>query len=174
MYMCQSKSPNSSHPHPIPAWRPYICPLHIVIISALPNKIICAVFLDSTFMHQYMIFVFLLLTYIIDTLSRSHPSANDPMILSISYKTELDQKNTKRFTPMWMSGGALENLPGCYWWNYPENCKVSSISTASYNYHVNWTTPQFSQIRFGKELILLKTMAPLPLFPWEVHPWQLW
>ena len=62
VYICQSQSPNSSHTHPFPSY-PYICSLHLCLYFCFDPMILCTVFLDSTYMHQYTIFRFLFLTY---------------------------------------------------------------------------------------------------------------
>ena len=51
VYICQSQSPNSSHPPPFPPWYPYICPLHLCLYLCSANNIIYTIFLDSTHMH---------------------------------------------------------------------------------------------------------------------------
>ena len=114
MYMCQSKSPNSSHPQPIPRLASIYLSTTYCHYFCFANKIIYTIFLDSTFMHQYMIFIFLLLTYLW-TLSRSsHVSANDPMhVLLISYKTRLEKhKEVYTYVNVWWG---TENLSGCSW-----------------------------------------------------------
>ena len=84
VYICQSQTPRSSHHHhPTPAfppWYPYVCSLHLCLYFCLANRFICTIFLDSTYMRQYMIFVFLWLTSLCMTVSRSiHVSTNDPV-----------------------------------------------------------------------------------------------
>ena len=61
-YICQSPSPNSAHP-PRPLLCPHIHSLHPHLCSCSANMFICIIFLDSTWMLYYMMFVFLFLTY---------------------------------------------------------------------------------------------------------------
>ena len=159
--MCQPKSPNSSQPHPIPCLASIHLSTTYCHYFCFADKIIYTIFLDLTFMHQYMILVFLLLTYLW-TLSRSnHVSANDPTyVLLISYKTELGSKirqtQTKRFTHMWMSGGALENLSGCSW------CRTI----------LRIARP----LAFQQHLTIIKSTEPPPLSPdtlWGRN-WSCW
>ena len=53
---------HSSHPCSFPPWYPNICSLFLHLYCSLANKIIYIIFLDSTYMHEYMIFGFLFLT----------------------------------------------------------------------------------------------------------------
>ena len=71
MYICQSHSSNSSHHHPLPPWYPYICSLRLCLYFCFANKIIYTIFLDSTYVCYYTIFVFLFLTSF--TLYEVHP-----------------------------------------------------------------------------------------------------
>ena len=50
-------------PHPSPPWYPYSCSPRLCLYFCSSDKIICTIFLDSTYMHYYMIFAFLFLTY---------------------------------------------------------------------------------------------------------------
>ena len=60
--MCQSQSPNSSLPTPFPLGiRTFV--LHLCLYSCFANRVICTIFLDSTYMRYYTIFAFLFLTY---------------------------------------------------------------------------------------------------------------
>ena len=68
VYTCQSQSPNSAHHHPhptavFPPWCPYVCSLHLCLNFYPANWFICTIFLGSTCMRDYTIFVFLFLTY---------------------------------------------------------------------------------------------------------------
>ena len=68
VYTCQSQSPNSAHHHPhptavFPPWCPFICSLHLCLNFCPVNQFICTIFLGSTYMCSYTIFVFLFLTY---------------------------------------------------------------------------------------------------------------
>ena len=81
MYIGQSQSPNSLPLLTFPPWYPYICSLHLCLYFCLVNWFICTIFLDSTCMCYYMIFVFLFLTSLSMTVSRSiHVSTNDPIL----------------------------------------------------------------------------------------------
>ena len=46
-------------PPPPPPLLPYICSLHLCLYFCLANWFICTIFLDSTYMRSYTIFVFL-------------------------------------------------------------------------------------------------------------------
>ena len=46
-YICQSQSPNSSHP--FPSLYPYVCSLYLCLYFCFANKFICISFLDSTY-----------------------------------------------------------------------------------------------------------------------------
>ena len=66
-YQCIHVNPNLLvHPTtPPPAfspWCPYMCPLHLCLYFCLANWFIYNIFLDSTCMRYYTIFVFLFLT----------------------------------------------------------------------------------------------------------------
>ena len=50
---------HSSRPYCFPPWYPNICSLLLHLYCCLANKIIYTIFLDSTYMHEYMIFGFL-------------------------------------------------------------------------------------------------------------------
>ena len=58
MHICQSQSPSSSLP-PLPPLCPHVGALHLHIYSCPPDRLISTIFLDSIYMHYYMIFVFL-------------------------------------------------------------------------------------------------------------------
>ena len=47
----------------LPPWYPYICSLCLCLSFSFANKIIYSIFLDSTCMHIYTVFVFIFLTY---------------------------------------------------------------------------------------------------------------
>ena len=57
VYMCQYKSPNSTH-LPFPPWHLYICSLHLHLYFWFANKIICTIFLDSKYLCTYMCYLF--------------------------------------------------------------------------------------------------------------------
>ena len=46
-----------------PLWCPYVCSLHLCHNLCPANRFICTIFLSSTYMREYTIFVFLFLTY---------------------------------------------------------------------------------------------------------------
>ena len=46
-------------PTSLPPWYPYICSLCLCLYFCFANKFICIIFLDSTYMQYYTIFVFL-------------------------------------------------------------------------------------------------------------------
>ena len=50
LYICQSQSPNPSHPL-FPPWYPYICSLRLCLSFCFANKFIYIIFLDSTYIH---------------------------------------------------------------------------------------------------------------------------
>ena len=62
MYMCQSQSPNSSHPTPFPLGI-HTFVLYVCLCFCFGNKIIYTNFLDSTYMRYCTILAFLFLTY---------------------------------------------------------------------------------------------------------------
>ena len=47
----------------LPSWYPHICSLCLCLSFSFANKIIYTIFLDSTGMHKYTIFVFIFLSY---------------------------------------------------------------------------------------------------------------
>ena len=53
VYICQSQSPNSSHPltPTFSPWCPYVCSLHLCLYFCLANWFIYTIFLDSTYMR---------------------------------------------------------------------------------------------------------------------------
>ena len=69
VYICQSQSPNTSHP-PLSPCYPYICSLSLCLYFCFANRITYTIFLDSTFMTQYMVF-FLTYFTLYDTLGPS-------------------------------------------------------------------------------------------------------
>ena len=52
MYICQSQSPNSSHP-PFPPWCPYVCSQRLCLYFCLANRFICTIFLDAVYALIY-------------------------------------------------------------------------------------------------------------------------
>ena len=78
MYIYQSQSRNSSHlPFPLGI---YTFVLYLCLCFCFANKIICTIFLDSTYMYQYYSICFPLsdLTSVCMTVSRTiHVSTND-------------------------------------------------------------------------------------------------
>ena len=58
VHICQSQSPSSSLP-PLPPLCPHVGSLHLHIYSCPPDRFISTIFLDSIYMHYYMIFVFI-------------------------------------------------------------------------------------------------------------------
>ena len=51
MYICQSQSPKSSYSSTLlPPGCPYVCSLRLCLYFCFVNKIICTIFLDSTYM----------------------------------------------------------------------------------------------------------------------------
>ena len=62
MYKCQCHSLNSSHPL-LPSLCPQVCSLGLYLHCCPADAFISTIFLDSIYMCQYMIFVFLFLTY---------------------------------------------------------------------------------------------------------------
>ena len=79
VHICQSQSAKSSHSPPLPS--PHVHSLHLYLYFCPSNRFICTIFLDSTYIHQYMILVFHFLTYFTCmTDSRSICiSTNDPV-----------------------------------------------------------------------------------------------
>ena len=76
LYTCQSQLPNSAHHHPhptavFPPWCPYVCSLYLCLNFCPATWFICTISLDSTYKWYHMIFVFLLLTSLSMTISRS-------------------------------------------------------------------------------------------------------
>ena len=61
VYICQSQFPSSSH-HPSPLGI-HVCSLHLYVYFCFTNRLICTIFLDSTFMQCYRLSVFLFMTY---------------------------------------------------------------------------------------------------------------
>ena len=68
VYMSISISQFITPPPPPPAtfppWCPYVCSLHLCLNFCPENRFLCTIFLGSTYMHYYTIFVFLFLTYL--------------------------------------------------------------------------------------------------------------
>ena len=62
MHMFQCSSLSSSHPL-VPLLYPQVCSLCLHLYSCSANRVISTIFLDSIYMHQYTIPVFLFLTY---------------------------------------------------------------------------------------------------------------
>ena len=62
MFQCYSL--NSSHPL-LPPLCPQVCFLHLYLYCCLTNRFIRIIFLNSIYMHWYMIFVFPLLDFIL-------------------------------------------------------------------------------------------------------------
>ena len=60
--MFQCCSLKSSHPHLLPL-SPKVFSLHLCVFCFLAYRITATIFLNSTYMHQYTILVFLFLTY---------------------------------------------------------------------------------------------------------------
>ena len=57
VYICQSQSPGS---FPLPQPRClYVCTLHLRLYFCFANRFNCTIFLDSTYMHYYLIYFFL-------------------------------------------------------------------------------------------------------------------
>ena len=56
-------------PTTFPPWCPYVCSLHLCLNFCPANRFICTIFLGSTYMREYMIFVFLFLTSLCMTVS---------------------------------------------------------------------------------------------------------
>ena len=56
---------SQSIPCPLTSLVSRFCSLHLCLSFCFANKFIYTIFLDSTYMHKYMIFVFLFLTYFI-------------------------------------------------------------------------------------------------------------
>ena len=54
--------PTTPIPHHFPSWCPYVCSLHLCLYFCPANRFICTIFLGSTYMREYTIFVFLFLT----------------------------------------------------------------------------------------------------------------
>ena len=59
--MSQSQSPNSSHPRTFAPLVSNVCSLCVCLYFCFAYKIIYTIFLDPTYMHSYIIFVFLYL-----------------------------------------------------------------------------------------------------------------
>ena len=64
IYMFQCYSLKSSHPRLLPQ-RPKVCSLHLWLFCSLAYKTVITAFLNSIYMHQYPVLVFLFLTYFI-------------------------------------------------------------------------------------------------------------
>ena len=62
MYMFQCYSLKSSHPRLLPQ-NPKVCSLHLCLFCCLAYRIIINIFLNSIYMCQYTVLVFLFLTY---------------------------------------------------------------------------------------------------------------
>ena len=62
MYVFQCYSLKSSHPRLLPQ-RPKVCSWHLCLFCSLTYKIVITVFLNSIYMHKYIVFVFHFLTY---------------------------------------------------------------------------------------------------------------
>ena len=62
MYMFQRCSLKSSHPLLLPL-SPKVCSLRLCLLCCPARRIISTIFLDSTYMCYYTVFVFLFLTY---------------------------------------------------------------------------------------------------------------
>ena len=61
--IAQFISPPPPPPTTFPPWCPYVCSLHLCLNFCPANRFICTIFLGSTHMYEYTIFVFLSLTY---------------------------------------------------------------------------------------------------------------
>ena len=81
VYMCQSQSPNSSH-SPFSPWCPYVCSLYLCLYFCFADRFICTIFLDSTF-------VFLSLTLLYMTISRSSHCMADSLCCTVENNTTL-------------------------------------------------------------------------------------
>ena len=64
MYMFQCYFLISSHPHLLPL-SPKVCSLHLCLLCCPTCRIVSTIFLNSTYMCQYTVFVFLFLAYFI-------------------------------------------------------------------------------------------------------------
>ena len=62
IYMFQCYSLKSSHPRPLPQ-SPKVCSLHLCLLCCPACRITGTVFLNSIYMHKYIVFAFLFLTY---------------------------------------------------------------------------------------------------------------
>ena len=58
VFICQSRSPNSSHPPT--GFHRFV--LYVCLYFCFANRFICTILLGSTYMHQHMTFIFLFLT----------------------------------------------------------------------------------------------------------------
>ena len=66
---------------PLPSWYPYTCSLCLCLYLCFVSRFIYTILLDFTYMHWYMIFVFLFLIYFTLTVSRSiYISANGTIL----------------------------------------------------------------------------------------------
>ena len=76
MYACQYQSPNVFHATPVGI---HVCSLHLFLYFCFANKIIYTIFLDSTYMHnniQYLFFSFWLTSFFTLVFRSIHSSAN--------------------------------------------------------------------------------------------------
>ena len=62
LYMFQCHSPKSSHPQPLPQ-SPKDCSIHLCLFLCLSYRVIVTIFLNSIYMHQYIVLVFFFLAY---------------------------------------------------------------------------------------------------------------
>ena len=62
LYMFQCHSPKSSHPRPLPQ-SAKDCSIHQCLFCFLAYRVIVTIFLNSTYMHKYAVFVFFFLAY---------------------------------------------------------------------------------------------------------------
>ena len=60
IYMFQCHSPKSSYPHPLPQ-SPKDCSVHLCLFCCLAYRV--TIFLNSIYMHQYTVLVFIFLAY---------------------------------------------------------------------------------------------------------------
>ena len=62
VYMFQCHSPKSSHPLPLPQ-SPKVCSVHLCLFCCLAYRVIVTIFLNSIYMCQYTVLVFIFLAY---------------------------------------------------------------------------------------------------------------
>ena len=62
VYIFQCHSPKSSHPLPLPQ-NPKVFSIHLCLFCCLTYKVIITIFLNSVYMCQYTVLVFLFLAY---------------------------------------------------------------------------------------------------------------